>query len=97
MDFLNPESNRITIYSKSGCINCVRVKHLLIENNLTFVEINCDEYLLENREAFLSHMKKLIGHEYKMFPMTFVDDKFIGGFIEMKNYIEKSLDFNSSF
>jgi glutaredoxin len=97
MDYLKPESNRITIYSKSGCINCVRLKHLLIENNLTFVEINCDEYLLENREEFLSQMKKLIGHEYKMFPMIFVDDKFIGGFIEMKNYIEKSLDFNSLF
>jgi glutaredoxin len=97
MDYLQPESNRITVYSKSGCINCVRVKHLLIENNLTFVEINCDEYLLENKQAFLSHMNKLIGHGYTMFPMTFVDDKFIGGFIEMKNYVEKTLDFNSSF
>lgn len=98
MNFLKPFPNGITIYSKSGCINCVRVKHLLIENNISFSCVDCDEYLLEDKEAFLKYIKEIAGKEYNMFPMIFIKDEFIGGFTEMKYYIESQvLDFNNNF
>jgi glutaredoxin len=50
-----PKPIGFTIYSKSGCPNCTRIKKILTENNETFVEINCDEYLIEDKESFLDH------------------------------------------
>ena len=36
-----------TIYTKSGCGNCIKVKTLLDENKIKYNKIECDEYLIE--------------------------------------------------
>ena len=36
MDFINPYNNGFTIYSKSGCNYCLKIKTLLKETNLLF-------------------------------------------------------------
>lgn len=92
-----PKKGEITVYSKSGCPNCVSVKNLLKENNIKFTIIDCDEYILENKGAFLQFISNLAGKEYKTFPMVFDDTKFIGGFIETGKYLEKILDFDLIF
>lgn len=101
MEFPYPEKGQITVYSKSGCINCTKVKTLLKEKNMTFNIINCDEFILEHKEEFLSFLQTIIGKEYKMFPIVFDDNKFIGGFNETNKYLtslqEKILDFDISF
>jgi hypothetical protein len=43
-----------TIYTKSGCSFCINLKKLLIEKCIFFFEIDCDNYLIENKEEFLS-------------------------------------------
>jgi glutaredoxin len=98
-DIPEPLANEFTVYSKSGCPNCTKVKHLLKEKNLTFSVIDCDEYLLEDKTAFLQWMENLIGKEYKLFPMVFDNKKFIGGFNEVNKYVETILvfDVNSDF
>jgi glutaredoxin len=99
MEIPNPQANGFTIYSKSGCSNCVKVKLLLKEKNATFVVIDCDEYLLEDKAGFLKFIYLLVGKEYKTFPMVFLDGTFMGGFKETAEYfakIEKELDFNNT-
>lgn len=101
MEYPYPEKNQITIYSKSGCINCSKVKTLLKDKNIAFNIINCDEFILENKEEFLSFIQNLIGKENRMFPMVFDNTQFIGGYNETDKYItnlqQQLLDFNFSF
>lgn len=97
MEFPYPEKGQITVYSKSGCINCTKVKTLLKDKSMAFNIIDCDEFILEHKEEFLSFIQTLIGKEYKMFPMVFDNNKFIGGFNETNKYLEQLLDFDISF
>jgi len=89
MDFFTPLETGFTIYSKSGCSNCTKVKKLLLDKQSFFVDISCDEYLLEDKEGFLSFIKERANKEYKTFPMVFYDGKFIGGFAEIKLHFDK--------
>lgn len=97
MEFPTPEKGQITIYSKSGCINCGKVKTLLKDKHLAFNVIDCDEFILENKEEFLTFIQQLVGKEYKIFPMVFDNNKFIGGYTETVKYIDQILDFDFSF
>jgi glutaredoxin len=86
MEFQKPNENGWTIYSKFNCINCVKTKKLLNEYEI----IECDEYLFENKDEFIKFIKNLVGYEYKTFPMVFYNKKFIGGFNEVKKYLENN-------
>lgn len=91
MEFIEPELNVFTIYSKSGCHNCSKIKTLLNNNKLIYNEINCDEYLIEERDSFLSFIESKIGKPYNIFPIIFFNGKFIGSYIETSNFIDKFL------
>jgi glutaredoxin len=90
MEFEQP-SKGFTIYSKSGCTFCVKVKSLLKEKSLIFNVIDCDEYLIEDKPSFLEFIKELAGREVNSFPMIFFNGKFIGGYNETKEYLDKTL------
>jgi glutaredoxin len=96
MDIIKPNQGEITVYSKSGCVNCVNVKKALKDKQIKFSVINCDEYIYEDKEEFLHCIKELAGKEYRMFPMVFDGETFIGGFTETLAYLNKQLDFTSS-
>jgi glutaredoxin len=90
MGFTAPVSSGFTIYGKSSCAYCDKVKGLLEEYNEQFIYVNCDEYLLENRSAFLEFIEKLAGKEYKTFPMVFNSAQFVGGYTDtMKIILDK--------
>ncbi len=91
-----PQDTGFTIYSKSGCPNCTRIKKTFSDKNLTFIEINCDEYLIEDKEYFLSFIKNLTHKECKIFPMIFNDGSFIGGFSETQEFLDKQLSFEEN-
>lgn len=105
MEFPQPQKGTITIYSKSGCIMCTKVKNLLNDKKLDHEVIDCDEFILENKEEFLEFIKLTIGKEYKMFPMVFYNQQFIGGYNETLQYLtnlsheckNELLDFDSAF
>ena len=42
-DFIQPSKTCYTIYSKSGCPNCKKVKDLLEAKQIQFIVIDCDE------------------------------------------------------
>ena len=98
-DFIQPSTTCYTIYSKSGCPNCKKVKDLLEVKQIQFIVIDCDEYLLESRSGFLLFIMNLTSQEWKTFPIVFnKNSQLIGGFLDTKLYLEKleeeTLDFN---
>jgi glutaredoxin len=97
MDFIEPNINEFTVYSRSDCIYCIRVKNLLKTKNIQFTVIDCDDYYIENKTDFLLFINKISNTEVKGFPMVFHNKKFIGGYNETKIYIEKLLAFDEEF
>ena len=92
-----PELNKFTIYSKSGCPNCIKVKKLLQDKQIHFIIVDCDEFILEDKMYFLKFMEKIIGIEYKTFPMVFDNGKFVGGYADTMEHTEHTLNFNEEF
>lgn len=80
VEYLKPGSTGYTIYSKSGCTNCSKVKNLLKGANACFNVVDCDEYLIEDRESFLKFIEEITGSCVKTFPMVFYEKKYIGGY-----------------
>ena len=98
MEFTKPSADGFTVYSKSGCVNCNIVKKQIKEKNFLMNEINCDEYILEDKEGFLKFVENLTGISHKTFPIVFYEKKYIGGLIDTSNYIEKlMLSFEDNF
>lgn len=98
MNFPSPNKGIFTIYTKTKCEYCTKSKILLEDNDIEYLAINCDEYLMNSREEFLGFIKKTVGKDWKTFPIIFDDNGvFIGGFIETQQYLEKKLDFSEDF
>ena len=91
MEFEKPLESGFTIYSKSGCPNCLKSKTLLNSKHLLVKVINCDEYILEDKDSFLSFITSLSNTEVKLFPIIFYDGKFVGGYIETVGFVEELL------
>jgi glutaredoxin len=94
MEILPQNKDNYTIYSISGCPNCIKVKKFIKSKNLLYEEINCDEYILENKENFIKEMKtlcKIDDNKNVIFPIVFYKNKFIGGYNECVQYIENQL------
>ena len=108
--FVRPFSNKITVYSKSGCNNCDKVKMLLedlVENSRTcftnndFSIVNCDKLLENNKELFIYNIEQIIGKISWQFPLVFANGNFIGGFKQTLRYFDEKylveLDLNTDF
>ena len=94
MEIEKPLKTGFTVYSKSGCPNCTKVKKLLAEKKVFFIVIDCDDYIIEDKENFLLFIKERVNKEYKTFPMVFNDGNFVGGFTETQDYFNKLLTFD---
>ena len=91
MEFTKPDIKGFTVYSKSGCPNCTIVKKLIKEKHFLTNEINCDEYILEDKDGFLMFIEELAERSHKTFPIVFHDGKFIGGLADTTEFIDKLL------
>ena len=89
MEFEEPLKENFTIYSKSGCENCRKVKKILNDNNFLFVEINCDDYIIDDKENFLFFIREKANFYCNTFPMVFYNGTYIGGYQETSNYCDK--------
>ncbi len=90
MNIPRPGGDSYTIYSKSGCLYCTKARVLLQNERVPPLFVNCDKFLLENKEEFFTLMKCLIGYEYKTLPMIFKNGRFIGGYNKTKDFYEQS-------
>jgi glutaredoxin len=89
MELEKPKQNHFTIYSKSGCKNCVKVKNFLSSKQLSVHIIDCDDYLIESKIEFLAFIKEYTKQDVKQFPIVFSNNTFIGGYDETVSYINK--------
>ena len=90
-----PSENTYTIYSKSGCPYCVKAKKLIEKEGIHIID--CDEYLIEDKEAFLIFIKNCANEgtpEIKSFPIIFYKKQFIGGYAELVKFYEKQTAFD---
>lgn len=94
MEFELPAKKGFTIYSKSGCPNCTKVKQLLKQESFLFIVVDCDEYLLEQRDLFLLFIEEMAEKSYTQFPMVFHDGNFIGGLKETHEFLKENLTFD---
>jgi glutaredoxin len=98
MEFITPSLDTYTIYCKSGCPYCEKTK-LLLNNNISsnFLKpfiVDCDEYLLKDKENFLIFIEKIANVPYRFFPIVFYKGEFIGGYNEtIKHFQQNTLTF----
>lgn len=98
MEIEKPAKYGFTIYSKSGCPDCIKAKHLLKEKYLKVTIIDSDEYIIEDKLHFLLFINELTNAPIKTFPIIFFDQKFIGGYNETVTFVSQLLlTFEDSF
>jgi glutaredoxin len=85
-EFEKPKVNGYTIYSKSGCPNCSKVKKYLNDSNAIVSIIDCDEYLIECKEEFLKFIEEAAEKSVRMFPIVFFERKYIGGYQDTEHH-----------
>ena len=96
MEFENPSDTGYTIYSKSGCILCDKVKEQLKARGLPFKAIDCDEYLIEDRDGFIAFIDSFAQRKTGGFPKVFAEGVYIGGLAETRKHIELQLTFDEN-
>ncbi len=89
MSFTEPNSNKWTVYTKSGCPYCTKAKDLLNQNRFYYDLVDCDKYLSDDKtkEEFLAYIESKAGTKHRTFPMIFKNGLFIGGFDKTTEYI----------
>jgi glutaredoxin len=101
MNILIPEplKGTITVYSKSGCPFCEKIKKYLEDKQFLFTVIDCDAFVSnsEDKTAFLDFIRQIAGKEHKTFPMVFDESVFMGGYTESVKYLDNILEFNHTF
>ena len=96
MEFEEPQSTGFTIYTKSGCKNCTKVKNLLDDIKIPNIKISCDEYILEDKANFVAFIISKTKEEMVLFPIVFNNGVFVGGYSETKDLINKTICFEES-
>jgi len=71
------------MYTKDNCIWCDRAKILLDSKNISYNEID----LSDDCERLKFYEK--IGDNVKTVPQVFIDDKRIGGFQDLKVFLDE--------
>lgn len=72
---------KVELYTKDQCIWCDRAKGLLNAYSIDFVEFD-----LSNNEERLKFYEN-IGNNVKTVPQVFIDDKRIGGYQDLKEWL----------
>ena len=74
---------KVSIYTKDNCIWCDRAKILLDSKKISYNEID-----LSDDSDRLKFYEK-IGDNVKTVPQVFIDDKRIGGFQDLKVFLDE--------
>ena len=81
-----------TVYTKSKCSYCDKIKMLMDEYNENVKYISCDEWLLSKRILFLNIMRIKTQQTDITFPIVFFEGKYIGGCNEYELKIKNNIN-----
>ena len=79
----------VEIYSKEGCPHCLMAKTVLASKNIVFHE----------QKLFRDFTKEQILEKFphaQTFPIIIVDGYFIGGYTQLKTYLEEQTNSNKT-
>ena len=94
MNFEEPLETGFTIYSKSGCKNCTKVKKILDEKGAINTKICCDDYLIEDKAKFICFILNKTKQTNVVFPIVFNNGIYVGGYNETNELLDKTLCFD---
>jgi glutaredoxin len=79
MESIDNSQGVFTILTKTGCNNCKTLKKILELNNHTTLMVNCDEYLINDREGFIKAIREQIRNDIEKiyFPIVFYDGMYV--------------------
>ena len=83
------KTKKITVYSKNGCSYCKLTKLLLNKHEVEFKNMLVED---DNKEVFKTKFNEEHNVELKTFPVVLIDDKFIGGYIELLDIMRNEVD-----
>lgn len=91
------DPSKFTIFTKTSCPYCDRVKMLLDDENEPYMTVLSDSYLVDpvTKESFLKDIERHAGKPFRTFPMVFSHGRFIGGFAETSRYIDRIKAFSA--
>jgi len=95
-EFEKPKMIGYTVYSKSGCPNCTKVKKYLTDVNAPISIVDCDEYLIENKDGFLKFIETAAEKSVRVFPIVFFERKFIGGYEDTEYHYNRLNAFSNN-
>ena len=80
----------VTIYSKPNCAYCEQAKHLLMSNHLAYDEVILDigQQKMDGKTYVPLDEFKEQHPEAKSVPQVFIEGERIGGYIDLKRYLE---------
>lgn len=77
------KNSKIIVISKKSCRYCVKLKELLNSKNITYVNINVEDYMekFDDDDFIFDEIEQLKGQwNITSYPMTFIDNEFIGDY-----------------
>lgn len=76
---------QIIIFGKDTCSFCIKSKTLLDKNNIEY------KYILMNEVSnyYQTNYLNKVPNTYKTVPQIFIDKKFIGGYTDLEELINK--------
>ena len=84
--------DKITIYSKPDCNQCDYIKNILKNRNILYNEIILDKQ--SDRTKLYMSIDDKEGILVNVIPQIYVNDKYLGGFLELYDYIKPTYDFD---
>jgi len=84
--------DKIIIYSKPNCNQCDYIKNIMKSRNIDFEEIILEKQL--DRQKLYMKIDNDEDIAVNIMPQIYVNDKYLGGFLELYEYIKPEYDFN---
>lgn len=85
VDYPLPSKTMYTVYTKTNCKYCEKVKDYLMDSGFEYNVILCDDYLVKKID-FLEFIENIAEVPYNTFPMVFHKGNFVGGYNETLKY-----------
>lgn len=82
----HPSETIYTVYTKSKCTFCEKVKDFFIDSGFEYTVILCDDFLVKNKMEFLEFIESISGVPHNTFPMVFHKGNFVGGYNDTLTY-----------
>ena len=84
--------DKIVVYSKPKCNQCDYIKNVMKQRNIHFEEIILEKQL--DRQKLYMKIDNDEDIAVNIMPQIYVNDKYLGGFLELYEYIKPKYDFN---